>query len=83
MIEASNVTDVGLRLFALLGNPGVVYSEDCLSLNVWSKPQSGEPHKAVMVYIHGGAFSGGTSDMPLINGAALADQEDVIVVTLK
>lgn len=36
-----------------------------------------------MVSIHGGAFSGGTSSMPLLNGAALADKEDVIFVTLK
>lgn len=83
LIAASNITDVGLKLFELLGNPGVVYSEDCLHLNVWSKPQSGESRKAVMVNIHGGAFSGGTSSMPLLNGAALADHEDVVVVSLK
>lgn len=67
-----------------MGNlPGVVYSEDCLYLNVWSKPQSGELQKAVMVYMYGGGFSSGTSSMPIYNGAPLVDREDVIVVTFK
>ena len=84
MIAASNITDVGVELINLIGSPpGVEYSEDCLFLNVWSKPQSGEPHKAVMVYIHGGGFTGGTSSLPIFNGAGLADNEDVIIVTIK
>ncbi|RDL36163.1 Carboxylic ester hydrolase [Venustampulla echinocandica] len=82
LIAASNVTAIGLELFNLIGNPDVVYSEDCLFLNVWSKPQSGERKKAVMVYVHGGAFSGGTSSTPIFNGATLAEREDVIIVTL-
>ena len=63
--------------------PGVVYSEDCLYLNVWSKPQSGEKQKAVMVYIYGGGFTGGTSSLPIYDGATLAEKEDVIIVSLK
>lgn len=59
-------------------------SEDCLYLNVWSKPQSGEAQKAVMVFIHGGGFTGGSaSRMPVTDGSSLADQDDVIIVTLK
>ena len=30
------------------------YSENCLSINVWTKPQTGERKKAVMVWIYGG-----------------------------
>ena len=60
-----------------------MHSEDCLYLNVWSKPQSGEPLKAVMVFIYGGGFDGGTSSLPIFNGAALAGQEDVIIVNFK
>ncbi|KAH8588440.1 Alpha/Beta hydrolase protein [Bisporella sp. PMI_857] len=83
ILAASNITDVGLELFNLIGNPpNVVHSEDCLHLNVWSKPQSGEKQKAVMVYIHGGGFSGGTSSIPIFNGATLADREDVIIVSI-
>lgn len=86
-IAFANVTDVGLELFNLTATPGSeggVISEDCLYLNVWSKPQSGETGKAVMIFIHGGGFTGGTaSNMPIMDGGALADQEDVVIVTLK
>ncbi|KAK2595513.1 hypothetical protein QQS21_006788 [Conoideocrella luteorostrata] len=34
-------------------------NEDCLTLNIWTKPQTGEKKKAVMVWIHGGAFTFG------------------------
>jgi cholinesterase len=37
--------------FDQVGNP---QSEDCLTLNVWTKPQSGEKKKAVMLWIYGG-----------------------------
>jgi len=30
------------------------YSEDCLHLNIWTKPQIGEKAKAVLVWIYGG-----------------------------
>jgi carboxylesterase type B len=36
------------------GQAGDKFDEDCLTLNVWSKPQSGEKAKAVMVWIYGG-----------------------------
>jgi cholinesterase len=82
-IAFSNVTTVGLELINLLSQHDVAYSEDCLSLNVWSKPQSGEARKAVMVFIHGGAFDSGASASPALNGAGLTDQEDVVTVTIK
>ena len=82
-VVASNITNVGLELFSILDGQDLVYSEDCLYLNVWSKPQSGESQKAVMVFIYGGAFDGGTSSNSQLNGASLADQEDVIIVSFK
>jgi len=36
-------------------------NEDCLTLNVWTKPQIGEANKAVLVWIYGGAFTSGIS----------------------
>jgi carboxylesterase type B len=30
------------------------YSEDCLTLNIWTKPGSGEKNKAVLIWIYGG-----------------------------
>jgi hypothetical protein len=32
-------------------------SEDCLYLNIWTKPQIGEKKKAVLVWIYGGGTS--------------------------
>jgi para-nitrobenzyl esterase len=54
-------------------------SEDCLFLNVW-KPD-GARHAPVMVWIHGGAFSGGTPSSSLYDGAQLA-RRGVIVVSI-
>ncbi|KAL3424092.1 carboxylesterase [Phlyctema vagabunda] len=82
VVAASNITEIGVELFNTIGSPDVVISEDCLFLNIWSKPQSGEKKKAVMVYIHGGGFSGGTGSLPVFNGATLAEEEDVIIVTI-
>jgi cholinesterase len=52
-------------------------------LNVWTKPQTGDAKKAVLVWIYGGAFTSGSSSIPAYNGANIADQEDVVVVSLK
>jgi para-nitrobenzyl esterase len=56
-------------------------SEDCLTLNVWTAAQSGKQAGAVMVWIHGGALTRGSSDIPWYDGEALS-QKDVVVVTL-
>lgn len=34
-------------------------AEDCLTLNIWTKPQTGEKKKAVLVWIYGGGYSNG------------------------
>ncbi len=56
-------------------------SEDCLRLNIWT-PQTGSGRRAVMVYMHGGGFSGGSgNDLQCYDGAALAESQNVVVVT--
>ncbi len=57
-------------------------SEDCLNLNLWI-PESPPPPGGwpVMVFLHGGSFTGGGGAVPIYDGAALA-QRGVIVVTL-
>ncbi|KAE8140303.1 Alpha/Beta hydrolase protein [Aspergillus pseudotamarii] len=57
-------------------------SEDCLTLNVWTKPQTGEKKKAVLVWIYGGAYVSGSSNQPGYRGQFIADQTDVIVVSM-
>lgn len=66
-----------------MSNNAGVYSEDCLNLNVWTKPQTGEAKKAVLVWIYGGGFNSGSSSVPGYNGANIAEQEDVVVVSFK
>lgn len=58
-------------------------SEDCLYLNVWTKPQVGEKKKAVMVHFYGGAFNTGSSSVAAYHGRDLAALEDVVVVSFK
>jgi cholinesterase len=70
-------------LFDLLSNTNGVYNEDCLNLNVWTQPQTGEAKKAVLVWIYGGGFTKGSSAIPAYNGANLAGLEDVVVVSFK
>lgn len=57
-------------------------SEDCLFLNIWTPGGDPRAKRPVMVYFHGGAYSGGTVTDPLNDGARLAADEDVVVVTV-
>jgi para-nitrobenzyl esterase len=56
-------------------------TEDCLHLNVWT-PGTGRGKRPVMVWLHGGGFSAGSSNWPLYDGANLAAKQDVVVVTV-
>ena len=67
--------------------PGSVYtmepapqSEDCLHLNIWTtaRPADRQP---VMVWIHGGAWTRGASNIATYDGAALS-RRGVVVVTV-
>ncbi|KAK4033356.1 Alpha/Beta hydrolase protein [Parachaetomium inaequale] len=82
LIDTYGITEVGRRILATITNPGIPVSEDCLTLNVWTKPQTGDKRKAVMVYLHGGSFVSGSSAVPAYNGQFFADEEDVVLVTI-
>jgi para-nitrobenzyl esterase len=63
-------------------DPRVTTSEDCLYLNVWRPAGTQANSKlAVMVWIHGGGFIGGTASGASGDGTSLA-RNGVIVVTL-
>jgi para-nitrobenzyl esterase len=64
-----------------IGSAAVQQSEDCLVLNVWT-PALDARRRAVMVFIHGGAFLMGSGSTLLYDGARLAERGDVVVVTL-
>lgn len=56
-------------------------SEDCLYLNVWSPAITDQEKLPVMVWIHGGAFTGGSGTVPLYNGEEMA-KKGVIFITI-
>ncbi len=55
-------------------------SEDCLALNVFS-PAWGHAHKRlpVMVYIHGGSYVAGCTEVPVFDATSLAARRAVVV----
>ena len=58
--------------------------EDCLYLNVWKADKAAEGKKPVMVWIHGGAFVEGGTDLPYFDCANfIKENPDVIVVTIQ
>lgn len=69
------------------GVPGAVrdrgvQSEDCLHLNVWTPGLRDGKKRAVMFYIHGGAYNNGTANSDLYDGNRLCHRGDVVVVTV-
>jgi carboxylesterase type B len=56
------------------------YNEDCLKLNIWTKPQTGEAKKAVLLWVYGGSFLQGATNNSIYSGQFLADKQDVVVV---
>lgn len=56
--------------------------EDCLRLNIWTAGCDTHKSRAVMVWLHGGAFESGSGSWPLYEGTPLASRDDVVVVTI-
>ncbi|HET8705604.1 MAG TPA: carboxylesterase family protein, partial [Pseudomonadales bacterium] len=82
---AATAFGAGCKQFTSLTDV-LVTSENCLFLNIW-RPSEREKNTAqeklpVMVYIHGGAFTLGSSSESSYDGSALAVKHKVIVVSL-
>jgi para-nitrobenzyl esterase len=76
--------DFGAPCFQPKPRPGSIYSstlkpmsEDCLSLNIWAPEK--QKKAPVLVWIHGGSLTGGSSSESMYDGAALAKQGVVLV----
>jgi len=54
-------------------------SEDCLYLNVWTPAKAENDRLPVMVWIYGGAFTGGAASMAAYDGTRLAEKGVVLV----
>ena len=62
------------------GVPSTSLFENCLFLNVYTPPRAAGRPLPVMVWIHGGGFTGGAGR--IYDGAVLAAKRHVIVVTI-
>jgi para-nitrobenzyl esterase len=62
------------------GVPGTSKYENCLFLNVYTPPAAPGRRLPVMVWLHGGGFTGGAGS--IYDGALLAARRHVIVVTI-
>lgn len=56
--------------------------ENCLTINVLRSADPSNVARPVMVFIHGGAHTAGTSSAPLYSGASLVRRGDVVFVSL-
>ena len=85
MRDATEFASMSMQTFTpgieLLGAWEGPVGEDCLTLNVWT-PGLDDAARPVMVWIHGGGFSGGSGSTPIYDGRRLAQRGDVVVVTI-
>jgi len=56
--------------------------EDCLHLNVWTPGVSAGGARPVMVWLHGGGYTGGSPGAIPYDGANLSRRHDVVVVSV-
>lgn len=54
-------------------------SEDCLFLNIWTPAADSRARLPVLVYFHGGAYSTGSANSPILDGRHLAAQGALVV----
>jgi para-nitrobenzyl esterase len=67
--------------FAKLLSDPVVPGDDCLNLNVWTPEPGRGARLPVMVWLHGGALTRGSSAVPVYDGHAFA-RDGVVMVSV-
>jgi carboxylesterase type B len=78
-----NFSAAGLATLAKLTKGNNDTSEDCLTINVWTKPQTGEKKKAVVIWANGKGYVTGSSSDPVYDGQHIVNEQDIILVTFK
>ena len=69
--------------FAQQHNFWVMNEKDCLNLNVWSPGLKDGKKRPVMVWLHGGGYTAGSScELPSYDGENLSRTGDVVVVSI-
>jgi para-nitrobenzyl esterase len=69
--------------FAAYGDAdGIIESEDCLVLNVWTSEASENRKRPVMVWLHGGGFMASSGSPLIYGGSNLVGRGDVVVVSV-
>ena len=69
--------------FAQQHNFWYMNEENCLNLNVWSPGIKDGKQRPVMVWLHGGGYTAGSScELPTYDGESLSASGDVVVVSI-
>ena len=77
ILSSATGSDIRIAMGDIFG-PGKV-SENCLVLNVWT-PSLEHRRRPVMVWLHGGGYTGGSDGSPTYDGTNLAHKQGVVVV---
>ena len=85
-LDATRFGAVSMQPPSPMALPDEVSSEDCLTLNVWSPSDAVASVNSgaalpVMVWFHGGGFTGGAGSFPWYDGSRLSSR-GVVVVTV-
>jgi len=75
-LSTATGSDIRIAMGDIFG-PGTI-SEDCLVLNIWTAGVRGK--RPVMIWLHGGGYTGGSDGAPTYDGTNLARKRDVVVV---
>jgi para-nitrobenzyl esterase len=76
-LSTATGSEIRVAMGDIFGPGGV--GEDCLVLNVWT-PSVKHGKRPVMVWLHGGGYTGGSDGAPTYDGTNLARKQDVVVV---
>jgi para-nitrobenzyl esterase len=63
-------------------NDSLMNEKELFNLNVWTPGIADGKKRSVMVWLHGGGFHVGSSSDPMTDGKALAQQGDVVIVSV-